>query len=500
MKKWVIIIVSASLLVVAGLYLAPFLLPKPDDRLPVGARFPFFWDPGYRFWAGINYPWKSYQDFGTGAWGHSGVSNPAVYEEIDTDFANMAATGVQVAKWRVFNDGRYSPDFAEDGSVLGLDEYFLKDVDAALEIAAKHDIYLVLSLLDSGLWTVACERDRVQIGGHADLITDAAKRRSLIEKAIVPLVRHVSSRGRVVAYEVIAEPEWGITELHTEDDGRVTVPLAEVQAFVREAAEAIHGNGGGLVTVESNRSSNMQHWQGLGLDYYSFSWYDWVQPYDPLDVSARSHGLDRPVVLGEFPIQESQYYDFHQVLDIALGQGYAGAFVWSYSGADKYGSLRNVHGAYARWLSGRWQTADLSRGGVQPPAPEAQLLPPPFSYQDVQLAADGKGVSVDVGLSVREGGTFHVQFFLYPFNGRPNQPVADRSLSLQSGAQGTLHLKLSQLPSDKLYRLSMAIFDDQWQIRKWFDSITIFSVQDGLIVHPSLSDLEKENPCGSPKR
>ena len=113
------------------------------------------------------------------------------------------------------------------------------------------------------------------------------------------------------------------------------------------------------------------------------------------------------------------------------------------------------------------------------------------------MAADGNGVSVDVGLSVRDGGRFHVQFFLYPFNGRPDQPVADRSLSLQSGAQGTLHLKLSQLPTDTLYRLSVAIFDDEWQIRKWFDSITIFSLQNGQVVHPSLSDLEKESLAGT---
>ena len=498
MRKW-IVVGSILVVITAAFFLLPSLLPKPDDRLPVptGLRF---WDRGYRFWAGVNYPWKSYQDFGTGAWGHSGVSNPSVYEEIDTDFSNIAATGVQVAKWRVFNDGRYSPEFAEDGSVEGFDEYFFKDLDAALEIAGKHGVYLVLSLFDSGFWTAACERDGVQIGGHADVITDPAKRQSLIEKAIVPLLDHVSRSGRVIAYEVLAEPEWGITELHTENDDRLTIPLADVQAYVRDAAEAIHRHGGRLVTVESNRPSNMQHWRGLGLDYYSFSWYDWMQPYDPLDVAASSYGLDRPVVVGEFPIEGSQYYDFYQVLDIALGQGYAGAFAWSYGATDRYGSLRNVGDGYARWLAGRWHTADLSVGSASPPSPSIEMLPPPFSYQNVRVASEGNGVAVDVGLSVREGGSFHVQFYLYPFNGRPGQPVADRSLSLQSGAQGTLHLRLTGVSGNQLQRLSMAIFDEDWRIRKWFDSIAVFSVQNGQIVHPSLSDLEKENPCGSSKR
>ena len=119
----------------------------------------------------------------------------------------------------------------------------------------------MLSLVDSGFWTAACERDGVQIGGHADVITDPAKRKSLIEKAIVPLVRHASSKGRVVAYEVIAEPEWGITELHTEDDGRQTIPLADVQSFVREAAEP--STRPGPITVEST-AHRIWPWRGWG--------------------------------------------------------------------------------------------------------------------------------------------------------------------------------------------------------------------------------------------
>jgi len=39
----------------------------------------------------VNYPWKTGPDFGTGGWGHSGVSDPTTYQEIDADFANMAA-------------------------------------------------------------------------------------------------------------------------------------------------------------------------------------------------------------------------------------------------------------------------------------------------------------------------------------------------------------------------------------------------------------------------
>lgn len=488
MKRWVILVALTAVLVAAA-FAASYLQPKPDDRLPTPS--------GYRFWAGVNYPWKSYQDFGTGAWGHSGVSNQAVYDEIDTDLSNIAATGIQVVKWRVFNDGRYSPEFADDGTVVGLDDKFFEDVDAALEIASRHNLYLVLSLFDSGLWATGCERDGVQIGGHADLMLDPAKRRSLIRNAIVPLVRHVGWGGPVLAFEVLAEPEWGITELQNQEDQRITVPLADVQAFVEEATTAIHRNGGRLVTVESNRPSHMRYWQGLGLDYYTFSWYDWMKPYDPLDVPAGSYGLDRPIVVGEYPIEGSQYYDFSQVLDIALAQGYAGALAWSYGAPDKYGSLRNVYEGYAAWLREHWRAVDLSQGAVEPPTTVA-MLPPPFSYQDVRVTKDGDSVMVEVGLSVRQGGNFHVQLFLYPFGSRPERPTADRTLAIQSGAQGTLRLRLPETPESRVYKLSMAIFDDQWTMRKWFDSMSIFSLENGQVSIPSLTDLEKEDPCARP--
>src|SRR5215471_5210270 len=78
------------------------------------------------FWAGLNYPWKTGQDFGTGAWGHSGVSDPTTYQEVEADFANMAAQGVRIVKWRVFGDGRYGLQVDDSAVVTGLDDYFFK--------------------------------------------------------------------------------------------------------------------------------------------------------------------------------------------------------------------------------------------------------------------------------------------------------------------------------------------------------------------------------------
>ena len=105
MKKW-LILAAVLLIGAATAYLAPLIMPKPSDRLPVGASFPFFWDQGYRFWAGVNYPWKSYQDFGTGA-GYSG-SATLPYMKRSTPISPTSQHRSAGGWRRVFNDGRYS--------------------------------------------------------------------------------------------------------------------------------------------------------------------------------------------------------------------------------------------------------------------------------------------------------------------------------------------------------------------------------------------------------
>src|SRR5689334_24285045 len=269
---------AASIALVGPRAARPALAPLALDRLPVNGH--------EMFWAGLNYPWKTGQDFGTGGWGHSGVSDATTYREVDADFANMSAQGVRIVKWRVFSDGRYGLQFTPDGTVTGLDDVFFTDIDSALAIARRHDIYLVLTLFSSGFWTADCQSNNVQLGGHANTLTDPAKRRSLIDQAVVPLLDHLASSDRVVAFEIIAEPEWGIQELNQQPDQRLKLPKSVLHDFITESADAIHRHSRALATVESNRFSNMQQWVGTGLDYYSFSWYDWLEAYEPLATPA----------------------------------------------------------------------------------------------------------------------------------------------------------------------------------------------------------------------
>ena len=427
----------------------PVIAPARTDRLP-GAGQP-------AFWAGLNYPWKTGQDFGTGAWGHSGVSDPTTYREIDADFANMAAEGVRVVKWRIFSDGRYGLQFDDSGNVTGVDDFFFKDVDAALEIAQRHDVYLAFTLFSSGLWTANCQSGGVQLGGHSDWLTDASKRQSLVEHAIVPLLDRAAATDRVIAYEIIAEPEWGIQELARDQDVRVKVPLASVRDFVDQITHTIHQHSRSLATVESNRFSNMTNWQHLGLDYYSFSWYDWLEPYEPLATPAASANLDRPVVLGEYPAGGSAYYAVPQVLDLASSLAYAGAFGWSYWSGDNISHWHDVAPTFSAWVTQHWTDSNLG-GTEQPPAAGSiHEQPYPYVYRDFALQLAGGDVVADMRIDVPSGEAYVPHAYLYQVGN--TQPLEDVRLSAAVGQPGMLAARFTSIAEGPAYTVSLGIFD-----------------------------------------
>ena len=60
----------------------------------------------------------------------------------------MQAHGVHVVRWWLFGDGRGAPEFDSNHMVTGFDATFFDHMDQALQIAARHNIYIVWSLWD----------------------------------------------------------------------------------------------------------------------------------------------------------------------------------------------------------------------------------------------------------------------------------------------------------------------------------------------------------------
>lgn len=475
-RRWLPAVAAGVAVIVFVNWLLPMVWsPSPADRLDI-AGTPYYW-------AGVNYPWKTGQDFGTGGWGHMGVSAPTTYQEIDSDFASMSANGVRIVKWRVFGDGRYGLIFDDEGFVTGVDDKFLPDLDAAVDIAARHDMYLVLVLFASGFWTTDCVTDDVHMGGRAATLLDPAKRRSLVQKGVVPMLRHLGNNSRVLSFEIIAEPDWGVDQLNHEEDGRIKLPLAVVRDFVSQVTKEIHKNTRAMSTVESNRFTNMRYWQRLGLDYYSFSWYDWLEPYDPLVTPAHAARLDRPIVLGEYPLS-SQYYELSQVLDATYTSGYAGSFAWSFWSGDNFGNWQEVAPVFATWVKGISEGKSVDTIVLPPTSRPVADLRYPFTYDGFELHPGEQGdILVRLKLDTAFDEPYETHAYLYEI-GNP-RALQDIVMGPSQAEPGKFSAHLTVNDDTKSYMISLGIFNQNGTLMKWFNNLGRFALVDGQLTTPA---------------
>ena len=350
----------------------PVALKPPTDW--TGPDRLKLWKEGKWFLSGMNYPWVHYgHDFGVATpWTHDGVSQQESTVRVDSDFSYLAKAGVHVIRWFVFADGKASPEFDANGNVTGLDEFFFKDMDAALSLAKRHNIYLIPVLLDFCIVRPpGCDKDSSQstslpqAGGRASLFS-ADKRKSFFDNALKPLVKRYAKDPNVFAWEIMNEPE-GAMKVE-EQDSKQDNPVSQVdmQNFIKEAVRIIHDNASQMVTVGAKSRKYLYLWTDSGLDLYQYHHYDRLEgagyplDYNYADMNAELKLLGKRVIVGEFPTKmpaivvgskiEGTDRTLTNHLDTILRNGYAGGLAWSYGADDPYSDFSNRTSEYTAWL------------------------------------------------------------------------------------------------------------------------------------------------------
>ena len=275
---------------------------------------------------GANLPWLAYGDFGANAWQPEGGVRTRL-EALSRALDRVAAAGIRQIRWFMLCDGRAGILFAADGTPLGLDDWFFADVDAAIDAAADRDIEIMFVLLDF-LW---CDHARteagVQLGGRCDVLRDGAIRAALLDRVLTPILERYGRNAHVFAWDIINEPEWVMCGVGAARR-RPCVGVDAMRAFVGDAAALVHRYTAHEVTVGSASTPWLRTWLGLGLDFYQTHWYRQLESRSPLATPVSELGLDRPVVLGEFPSRVAPA-ELQRILDTARAAGYSAAFLWS---------------------------------------------------------------------------------------------------------------------------------------------------------------------------
>lgn len=263
-------------------------------------------------------------------------------DDVRADFTAMAAMGVEVVRWFVFTDGRGGLRWGRDGRLLGMDDEFFRDMDAALSCAREAGVRVCLVLVDYAWMHDAARRT---------LAATPDGREVFLERLLDPLLAAYGSSAAIHSFDVINEPDWVTAglELHP---GREPLAIGQLRAFVGAASARIHARSHALVTLGGGRVRFATEWDhpAYGLDFIQVHSYPDVRYQDrdvPLfDRSAASFGLSKPLLIGEHPASPRQHPAGHlppaywpeDYEALARDNGYLGAWPWSFKGVDAFGA------------------------------------------------------------------------------------------------------------------------------------------------------------------
>lgn len=316
------------------------------------------WPADEPFWIGVNLPWLNYGgDFGANRWQPAGgVGQRGRRAALREALGRLADSGATRVRWFMLADGRAGLLESAPGVVAGLDDCILRDADAALDELERAGLKAVFVLFDYHWFKRGRIVDGVRTGGRRAFAIDPSLRRRLIDLVVDPLLAHCGRHASISAWDVVNEPEW-VTR-GTRLPPRVSdAPRAAMRAFIRDVVEVVHHRTSHAATVGSASTRTVPLVEGLGLDVYQAHWYDRLAKRAPLDRPVAELGLDRPLILGEFPTRGSRRPPA-EIVEIARRAGYAGALAWSALADDEASDGGAIASALRRSAVAAWPEAD----------------------------------------------------------------------------------------------------------------------------------------------
>jgi hypothetical protein len=305
------------------------------------------------FMSGMNLAWIDFAN--------DMANDPLDENKMRKAIQDIRDAGGNAMRWWLFTNASKSPEFDGDGLVSGIGSLSVQNVIKALDIAEENGVVLSLCLLSFDLM------QQSQIGNWNHMSIENNKKmlqtdegiQAFIDNALIPLVTGVGDHPAIMTWEVFNEPEGMTTEFGWTPH---KVSMADVQKVTNRVAGAIKTAVPGIPVSSGTHSfyansdvptcGNCMNYyrddrliaaggvQNGTLDFYQVHYYpqhfnDDRNPF----VHAASHwGLDKPIVIGEFPAGDwlgNGYRSTMTNLDAfkwAYEQGYAGAMSWDYNG------------------------------------------------------------------------------------------------------------------------------------------------------------------------
>lgn len=266
-------------------------------------------------------------------------------------FEKLSAYGANGLRWWLHTNGRYSPQFDEDGMVKKIAPNDMRNMRKALDMAHEHGLVISMCLFSFDLLQ-SQGQDKEQM---RKLLEDETVRQSYIDHALIPVIQELGDHPAVMTWEIFNEPEGMTTEFGWSAE---KTTMAYVQQFINKTAAAIHNhssealvsNGSWSVKATTDVEDYFNYYRddrliaaggeanGI-LDFYQFHYYPehFGNAHSPFHRPASFWDVDKPIVIGEFPVaalegKADPSLTTTECYQRAMTYGYAGAMAWSYSG------------------------------------------------------------------------------------------------------------------------------------------------------------------------
>ena len=298
---------------------------------------------------GINYAWKNYAgDFGgIEGWAKEGVaSDPEAYR---TELRDMAAHGIKVVRWWVWPEfWTDAISFDANGAPLPLAQAAIDDGLKALELADEAGLRIMFCLFSFDGFRPSRESFGIKMTGYRDIVIDDDRRKALMDNVITPFARALQNsphRDSLHSWDVINEPEWAVTGINKNGDpsglgGDQFDPNGDLEHISHDQMETFLGDTIKVLRAEtpdiplSIGSAALKWataWKNMDVDFYQTHIYDWVNAFWPYSSSPADFGLDdKPLMMGEYPVEGLDNVDHRTMLESWFSNGYAGAIGWDY--------------------------------------------------------------------------------------------------------------------------------------------------------------------------
>lgn len=241
----------------------------------------------------------------------SGPLSAGQRETLKQTYAALQQQGLGFTRIYI-GDYRTGLDFDAEGSVVGIEPQFLAYLDELAEIANRHGVTVMFSLMDN----TVLDGKGVEF---PQFVLDRTESDRFVARVLTPIVEKLAERQ--VIWDLFNEPE------------NVTgAELSQVQSFVDRALLALRStDADAKFTVVSRSAGELVYWRGRGLDVLSHNVFD----QRGLTAAMRlptTITVDAPVMIAEMDPSLATA----ESLEALRRAGYRGVGLWGWETADKY--------------------------------------------------------------------------------------------------------------------------------------------------------------------